>query len=111
MLALLALLAAPMAPATVASTAEPTPIPPPVKAMLDAAIASGNDAEIAIVARYARTAAPQSADAITALVDSWHHEQTAKHEAAIRDAGPLDLWRGKAELGGYFTTGNTRDVG
>jgi len=111
MLAPLALLAAPMAPATVASTAEPAPIPPPVKAMLDAAIASGNDAEIATVAKYARTAAPQSADAIAALVDGWHRDQAAKREAKIRDAGPLDLWRGKAELGGYVTTGNTRDVG
>jgi putative salt-induced outer membrane protein len=94
-----------------AAPSDPAPIPPPIKAMLDAAIASGNEAEIATVAKYARTAAPQSAKEIAALVDDWHHQQTAKHEAALREAGPFDLWRGKAELGGYFTTGNTHDVG
>lgn len=99
------------APTLLAAASDPTPIPPPIKAMLDAAIASGNDAEIATVAKYARTAAPQSAKEIAALVDGWHHDQAAKHEAALRDAGPLDLWRGKAELGGYITAGNTHDVG
>src|SRR3954471_205251 len=101
MLVPLALLAAPL----LLAVSDPASIPPPVKAMIDAAIASGNDAEIATVAKYARTAAPQSADAIAALVDGWRQEQTAKREARIRDAGSLDLWRGKAELGGYFTTG------
>jgi len=99
------------APTLLAAAGDPAPIPPPIKAMLDAAIASGNDAEIATVAKYARTAAPQSAKEIAALVDGWHHDQAAKHEAALRDAGPLDLWRGKAELGGYITAGNTHDVG
>ena len=103
----LALLAA----ALLLANSDPAPIPPPVKAMLDAAIASGNESEIATVAKYARTAAPQSAKEIAALVDGWHHDQAAKHEARLRDAGPLDLWRGKAELGGYITTGNTHDVG
>jgi putative salt-induced outer membrane protein len=79
--------------------------------MLDAAIASGNESEIATVAKYARAAAPQSSKEIAALVDGWHQERAAKHEAEIRDAGPFDLWRGKAELGGYLTTGNTHDIG
>ncbi|MEO9131161.1 MAG: DUF481 domain-containing protein, partial [Sphingomonas sp.] len=107
MLAPLALLAAPL----LLATADPAPIPPPVKAMLDAAIASGTAGEIATVAKYAQTAAPRSADAIAALVSGWQHDQSARHEAKLRDAGPLDLWRGKAELGGYLTTGNTQDVG
>ncbi|WP_440207481.1 hypothetical protein, partial [Campylobacter coli] len=41
----------------------PAPIPPAVKAMLDAAIASNNDGEIVTVAKYARAAAPEAAKA------------------------------------------------
>jgi putative salt-induced outer membrane protein len=111
MLAPLALLAAPL----LLTASDPAPIPHPVplaiRAMLDAAIASGNESEIATVAKYARAAAPQSSKEIAALVDGWHQERAAKHEAELRDAGPFDLWRGKAELGGYLSTGNTHDVG
>ncbi|MDB5702911.1 MAG: hypothetical protein JWN66_27 [Sphingomonas bacterium] len=100
----LALLAAPL----LLANAE---VPPPVKAMLDAAMASGNEAEVATVAKYARAAAPETADAIAASVDAWRKERAAKREAALREAGPLDLWHGRAELGGYLTTGNTHDIG
>jgi putative salt-induced outer membrane protein len=100
----LALLAAPL----LLANAE---VPPPVKAMLDAAMASGSEAEVATVAKYARAAAPETADTITASVDAWLKERAAKREATLRDAGPFDLWHGRAELGGYLTTGNTQDIG
>ncbi|WP_010408514.1 DUF481 domain-containing protein [Sphingomonas echinoides] len=89
----------------------PAPIPPAVKAMLDAAIASNNDGEIVTVAKYARTAAPEAAKAIDAQVAAWKAAQEASKRERIEDAGIFDLWHGKAELGGYLTTGNTRDVG
>lgn len=91
--------------------ANTTPLPPPVKAMLDAAIASNNDGEIATVAKYAIAAAPESKDAIEASVAAWRTAQAAKHDATVRAAGPLELWRGKVEVGGYYTTGNAQDVG
>ncbi|KQS05329.1 hypothetical protein ASG11_11260 [Sphingomonas sp. Leaf357] len=86
-------------------------IPPQIRTMLDAAIAGGNPSEVAIVEKYARNAAPDSADAISALADSWRHEREEKRLAQIRNAGPLQLWTGNAEIGGYLTTGNTENIG
>lgn len=103
----LILLAAPL----LLANAEPAPIPQPLKTMLDAAMASGNEAEVQTVAKYARAAAPDAANAIAAWVESWSKDRAAKREAALREAGPFDLWHGRAELGGYMTTGNTHDIG
>lgn len=103
----LALLAAPL---LLANTA-PAPIPQPMKAMLDAAMASGSEAEVETVAKYARAAAPEAAPAITASIDAWRKDRAAKRELALREAGPFELWHGRAELGGYMTTGNTQDIG
>ena len=88
-----------------------TDIPDPVRAMLDAAIAGGNPSDVAIVEKYARTAAPDSAAAISAIADEWRRTREAARLARIRDAGPLQLWTGNAEIGGYLTTGNTQNIG
>jgi putative salt-induced outer membrane protein len=89
--------------------ANAAPIPVPVKAMLDAAIASGTEPEVTTVAKFARAAAPDSAAAIDALLDGWRRAVTAKHAAAV--AAKADRWDGKVELGGFMTTGNSHDVG
>lgn len=102
-----ALLAAPL----LLANAEPAPIPEPLKAMLDAAMKSGNEAEVATISKYARAADPASADAIAASVETWAKDRAAKRDATLRDAGAFDLWHGRAELGGYLTTGNTQDAG
>jgi len=102
-----ALFAAPL----LLANAEPAQIPQPLKAMLDAAMASGNPTEVATVSKYARVAAPEAADAIAATVESWSKQRAAQHEATLREAGFFDLWSGRAELGGYLTTGNTQDAG
>ena len=86
-------------------------IPTPVKAMLDAAIAGGNPSEVAIVEKYARTASPDSAEAITQLANAWRTERETARLARLRDAGPWQLWTGNAEIGGYLTTGNTDNIG
>ena len=103
----IALLAAPL----LLANTDPAPIPPAMKAMLDAAMASGNEGEVATVAKYARATAPEAAPAIAASLDAWRKERAAKREATLRNAGVLDLWHGRAELGGYLTTGNTHDAG
>lgn len=114
MLPLALLIATPIAvvaadPAT--KTEQSAPLPEPVKAMLDAAIASGNDGEVSTVAKYAKTAAPDSAKTIDAQVNGWRTAREQAAQAKIRDAGPLQLWKGKAQVGGYMTTGNTHDTG
>jgi putative salt-induced outer membrane protein len=89
--------------------AAPAPIPAPVKAMLDAAIVTGNEAEVATVAKYARAAAPEAIEAINLLVDDWHEAVATKKAEA--DSAASGIWKGKVELGGFATSGNTNDVG
>ena len=86
-------------------------IPGPVKAMLDAALAAGNPSEVAIVEKYARSAAPDSADAISHIANNWRTERENARLAKLRAAGPWELWTGNAEVGGYLTTGNTDNIG
>lgn len=87
------------------------PIPPDIQDMLDAAIASGSDSEVSVVAKYAVKAAPQSAKTINDTVTAWREAQTAVHEAKVEAADFLDLWSGKATLGGWMTTGNSQNIG
>lgn len=93
------------------ANAAPAAIPPQLKAMLDAAIASGNEAEVAIIVRYASAAAPDSATALAAAADAWRAERRQAEAASVRSAGPLQLRKGRAEIGGSASTGNTRDIG
>ncbi|WP_298092773.1 YdiY family protein [uncultured Sphingomonas sp.] len=101
------------APFLLANTGDPDPalIPPAVKAMLDAAVASGNENDISTIVRYALNASPEAADAINAVVEAWRDERSASKTRTVREAGVFDLWRGRAELGGYATTGNTDNLG
>lgn len=108
---LLILVAAPLLMGNAEPAPAVAPIPAPVKAMLDAAIASNNDGEIVTVAKYARAAAPEATAAIDAEVAAWKGAQETQKRERIENAGVLDLWHGKAELGAYLTTGNTQDVG
>lgn len=91
--------------------AEAEPIPAPLKAMLGAAMANGSESEVATVAKYAKKAAPGSVDEISAQVEGWRKALHEKREEAVRSAGLLQLWKGKAELGGFASTGNTDAVG
>lgn len=94
-----------------AQQAEPVSIPDPVKAMLDAAMASGSEAEVQTIAKYAAGAAPESAEAIRRIAGAWKSARQAEATRTLQDSGFFDLVRGKIELGGFFTTGNTRNVG
>lgn len=91
--------------------AEEVTIPPPIKAMLEAAIAAGNDAEVTTIVKYARTADPASGDAVAKIAEQWRDERKRAHDTRVREARLFDLWRGRAELGGYLTTGNSETVG
>jgi putative salt-induced outer membrane protein len=86
-------------------------IPQPLRAMLDAALASGNPSDVAIIEKYARDAVPDSADAIRHLAQTWRNDRETARLTALRDAGPFEMWKGNAEIGGYLTTGNTENIG
>jgi putative salt-induced outer membrane protein len=106
----LPLLLATAAPMLLAN-AEPASIPPQIKTMLDAAIASGNEGEVATIVKYASTAAPDCKEAIAKLASDWKKKRSDEKTAKIQDAGFFDLWSGRAELGGYISTGNSESEG
>lgn len=93
------------------AAADPSPMPGPVQAMLDAAMASGSETEVSTVAKYARLAAPDANQAITDAVDRWRGERREKRDRELREADLLDLWTGRAEVGGFATTGNSATAG
>ncbi len=86
-------------------------IPENIRAMLDAAIESGNDGDVATIVKYARAADPLSGDAVLAIAEGWRADRAAAREAVIRKASFLNLWTGRAELGGFVTTGNSETAG
>ncbi|WP_174297557.1 DUF481 domain-containing protein [Sphingomonas bacterium] len=90
---------------------DPATIPPPIRAMLDAALSSGNDGEVATIVKYACAADPASGDAVQALAQRWQDERVAANQIRVREAGFLKLWTGKAEVGGFLTTGNSDTAG
>ncbi|MEE8609313.1 MAG: DUF481 domain-containing protein [Sphingomonas aquatilis] len=87
------------------------PIPAAIRSMLDAAIESGNDGDVSVVVKYARLADPASADAVLAIAQKWRSDRAQARQTTIRQASIFDLWSGRAELGGYITTGNTDSKG
>lgn len=98
-------------PVTSNATSDIAQIPPPVKAMLDAAMKSGNDSEVAVVEKYARNASPDNALAITQLTAKWRADRRAAADRQLQSADFLALIKGRVELGGFVSTGNTDNIG
>lgn len=97
-------------PLLLANTDDPT-IPPTIKAMLDSAMASGNEGDVSVIVKYAREAAPDSADLVTRIAAEWRNDRQQNATRKLRQSDFLDLLKGHAELGGYVSTGNTENVG
>ncbi|MFL0418274.1 YdiY family protein [Sphingomonas sp. 179-I 2A4 NHS] len=91
--------------------AEPADIPAPIRAMLEAAIASGNEGEVTTIVKYARTADPASGDAVLRIANDWRSARARERQTRIQRAGLLDLWSGRAEVGGFINTGNSETAG
>ena len=93
------------------ATVDPTVIPATIRAMLDAAMESGSESDVAVIVKYARSASPATADQVVKIATDWRNERTKKAQAKIRSADFFALVKGHAELGGYVTTGNTENIG
>jgi putative salt-induced outer membrane protein len=102
-----------LAPLLLANAPDPQSvmIPETIRAMLDAALEAGNEADVATIAKYARAADPLSGDAVLAVAEKWKADRAEQRTQVIRQASFLDLWSGKAEVGGYLTTGNSNTAG
>ncbi|WP_417593817.1 DUF481 domain-containing protein [Parasphingorhabdus sp.] len=89
-------------------------LPEPVKAMIDAAIASGNKQDVQAVAKLAKATNPDDHAEIDAIMSSYNAQLAAKAEAELREkqeAGFFEHWKGQGELGGFRSTGNTSNLG
>lgn len=104
-------LALPLLAANPAWANYPVLLPPSVREMLEAAIANGNETEIATVAKIAKQTNPGSADEIQRMVNSWKERTKATHDTVIREARFTELWTGKVEAGGFRSTGSTSEIG
>lgn len=89
----------------------PLQIPAPIKAMLDAALRSDNEGEVTTVVKYARDADPASADLVLAAADKWRADRARARQLVLEEAGPFQLWSGRAEVGGFRSTGNSELAG
>jgi putative salt-induced outer membrane protein len=93
------------------ANSEDPPIPPTIKAMLDAAMSSGNEADVAVIVKYAKTADPASAPLVAKLAGDWRAKRREVTQQALREARFLELVKGHIELGGYVQTGNSENIG
>lgn len=118
MIALRGLRIATVAGAVLAAQPALAELPAPVRAMIDAAIATGDEGKVKTIADIARTTNPGDiaeidalvADFTTALAARKAAEAEAK-QAALREAGLFENWSGRGELGGFRATGNTSNTG
>lgn len=109
-----AILAAAISVAACFSTPAAAALPDPVKAMIDAAIASGNKQDVAAVVKVAKATNPEAHAEINALMADYNKQQAEEAAAALRkkqEAGFFENWKGQGEIGGFRSTGNTSNLG
>ena len=101
-----------------AATAAQAELPEGARAMIDAAIASGDERKVATVIGLARTTWPEERSTIDAINDQWKITLAARRAAeaeaeqtALINAGMFDRWSGEGELGAFQSSGNTESVG
>ena len=93
-------------------------LPGPVRAMIDAAIATGDEGKVRTVAEIARATNPADGQEIDAILSIFEAEMAARRtaeakakEETIRSAGMLENWSGKGEFGAFRATGNSSNTG
>jgi putative salt-induced outer membrane protein len=92
------------------ATAQP-PAPSPVQAMVDDVFATGSDAEIAAVVKYARRTAPELAEALDRRLAGRAAERNAAEQARLANPAPLANWSGRGEIGASLAEGNIDTLG
>jgi putative salt-induced outer membrane protein len=110
-IALALILAVSAAPASAA-------LPEPVRAMVEAAIATGDAAKVKTVVDIAKQTYPDDAPEIDALQSAFGASQReiaaaeqARKDAELRAAGLFDNWSGTGQVGAFQSSGNSDNVG
>lgn len=93
-------------------------LPEPVRAMIAAAMETGDADTVDAVIGVARTTNPDDAAEIDALKASFDERQrviaamqAAEQEVEIRHAGLFDRWSGQGQVGAFQSTGNSSNAG
>lgn len=93
-------------------------LPEGVRAMIEAAMETGDAGKIRTVLALARQTNPDGAEEIDAIENGWKTQRAeaarlAREEKArkIREAGLFDLWSGEGQLGGFESSGNSNNIG
>ncbi|MEH3037183.1 MAG: DUF481 domain-containing protein [Sphingomonas adhaesiva] len=101
-----------LGPVEVALAPVPPPeIPPEVRAMLDAAMQTGDESGVDTIVKYARVADPGSGDLVLRRATDWREARARARDQRVRRAGVLELWSGRVEAGGFSSSGNTEVTG
>lgn len=93
-------------------------LPDSVRAMVEAAIETGDPAKVDTVADIAIATHPEGADEIKAMREEFRANQRAlaaaeaeRKREEIRTAGMFENWSGKGEIGAFRATGNSDNLG
>ena len=86
-------------------------LPPTVQQMVDDAFATGNDAEIAAVVKFARRAHPEFAGPLNARLAARNEERQSARQTRLARRGVLENWSGRGEVGASRTSGNVDNLG
>src|SRR5690606_5012147 len=93
-------------------------LPAPVRAMIEAAIATGDASKVSTVVQLAKQTNPDDIEEIDALQSAFQAAQRelaaaerARKEQEIRTAGVFDNWKGRGQLRGFRSSGNTENTG
>ncbi|OBV11611.1 putative salt-induced outer membrane protein [Erythrobacter dokdonensis DSW-74] len=93
-------------------------LPEPVRAMIDAAIATGDETTVRTVVDLAKQTNPDDTAEIDAILTGFETQlaeakaaEAAAKEEAIRTASLFENWSGKGEFGAFRATGNSSNTG
>ncbi|KQT32895.1 hypothetical protein ASG29_08625 [Sphingomonas sp. Leaf412] len=89
----------------------PPEIPPEIRAMLDAAMQDGDERAVDAITKYARVGDPASGDLVLRRATEWREARARARDQQVRTAGAFQLWRGRAEAGGFIASGNSNVTG
>lgn len=89
-------------------------LPAPVKAMIEAAIESGNDDDVTSVVRISKVTNPDDHAEIEAMLQNYKEKQAqlaAREQQEKLQAGFFENWSGEGEAGAFRSTGNSSNTG
>lgn len=104
----------PVAAETTDAEAQDAPepqLPPTVQQMVDDAFATGNDAEIAAVVKFARRAHPEFAGPLNARLAARNEERQTARQTRLARRGVIENWSGRGEVGASRASGNVDNLG